>query len=164
MSLSWAHSLQEGRNYPGVGKPAFHKHYNTIGEFYQHILHALTFLAKNGTNRTIFSGDVSKQLWFDFPFGSRGKLIKVTDLTSARQAIEEIIREGEGCSPCNPFDWKNDNGDLSHYFLFKSIVEAHEIHVSSKDGKDDVEVRFIVGSVRGTLYFQPCNSRFVESY
>jgi len=124
--------IKGGHSYPGgPKKPIFHKHYNTIGEFYQHILNAFTFLTNNGSNNTIFSGNRSKQLSFDFHFGRHGRLIAVTDFESAKQAIQEIITEGEGSSPCNPLDWSNNKGDLSHYFLFKSIVERHKITISN---------------------------------
>ncbi len=138
--------MKGGPSYPVENKPILHKHYNTIGEFYEHILRAFKFLTKKCGEETIFSGDNSRQLFFDFSFGRYGKLIKVTDFKSAKQAIQEIIREGEGSSPCNPFDWENDKGDLSHYFLFKSIVEGHRIKVcSSSDegsGNDDPSAGF----------------------
>ena len=136
--------MKGGPTYPGKKEPIFHKHYNTIGEFYDHILRAFAYLTNNGTNHTIFSGDKSKQLVFDFHFGRYGRLIEVTDFESAKQAIQEIIREGEGSSPCNPLDWSNNKGDLSHYFLFKSIVEAHKIEVcnTSADGNDGLDYGF----------------------
>lgn len=125
--------MKKGHSYPGEPKkPIFHKHYNTTGEFYELILRAFTFLTNNGTNQTIFSGDNSKQLSFGFHFGRYGRLIAVTDFESAKQAIQEIIREGEGSSPCNPLDWSKNKGDLSHYFLFTSIVERHKIKVSNR--------------------------------
>ena len=124
--------MKEGHSYPGeTTKPIFYKHYNTIGEFYEHILDAFTFLTNNGANNTIFSGDKSKQLSLDYYFSRHGRLITVTDFESAKRAIQEIIAEGEGSSPCNPLDWSNNKGDLSHYFLFKSIVERHKIKVSN---------------------------------
>ena len=63
----------------------------------------------------------------------------MTDFESAKQAIQEIITEGEGSSPCNPLDWSDNKGDLSHYFLFKSIAESHKIKVynSSDDENGD---------------------------
>ena len=122
--------MKGGHSYPGEPrKTIFHKHYNTIGEFYEHILNAFTFLTNNGKNQTIFSGAKSKQLSFDFHFGRYGRLFPVTDFESAKRAINEIIMEGEGSSPCNPMDWSSNKGDLSHYFLFKSIVERHKIKV-----------------------------------
>lgn len=123
--------ILSGPTYPD--EPAYRKHYNTIGEFYEYILDAFSFLTQNGTNQTIFSGNESSQLFFNFSFGRYGKLIKVTDFKSAKEAIQEIIREGEGSSPCNPLDWSNKTGDLSHYFLFKSIVEQHKINVHIAD-------------------------------
>ena len=130
--------VKESHSYPDKKKPIFHKHYNTIGEFYNYVIRAFAFLTQNGTNQTIFTGDKSKQLYFGFSFGRYGKLINVTDFKSAKEAIEEIIKEGEGSSPCNPLDWSKDNGDLSHYFLFKSIVEQHKIKVyGADDGKGD---------------------------
>lgn len=132
--------VKKDHSYPGERKTTFQKHYNTIGEFYNYILRSLEFLTRKykGSNQTIFTGDPSKQLFFGFAFGRYGKLINVTDFKSAAEAIREIIREGEGSSPCNPLDWSNNTGDLSHYFLFKSIVEQHEIKVYEKgDGKGD---------------------------
>lgn len=127
--------VKGGHSYPGERrKLIFHKHYNTIGEFYEHILDALTFLTNNGTNQTIFSGDKSKQLSFDFHFGRYGRLFAVTDFKSARRAIKEIVAEGEGSSPCNPLDWSDKKGDLSHYFVFKSIVERHQVKVYNVSG------------------------------
>ena len=109
-----------------------------IGEFYGYILRSLAFLTHKSSNRTIFTGDTFKQLSFGFSFGRYGKLIKVTDFKSATEAIREIIREGKGSSPCNPLDWSNNTGDLSHYFLLKSIVEQHKIEVyEESDGKGD---------------------------
>lgn len=142
--------MKGGHSYPGEPrKPIFHKHYNTIGEFYEHILDALTFLTDNGKNQTIFSGDKSKQLSFDFHFGRYGRLFNVTDFKSAKRAIKEIIAEGEGSSPCNPLDWSNNKGDLSHYFLFKSIVERHQIKVYniSHDSNDGQSIHFLKVSI-----------------
>ena len=137
-------------SYPGEPKkPIFHKHYNTIGEFYEHILDALTFLTNHGKHQTIFSGEKSKQLSFDFHFGRHGRLFNVTDFQSAKRAIKQIIAEGEGSSPCNPLDWSNNKGDLSHYFLFKSIVERHQIKVYniSNDSNDGKSIHFLKVSI-----------------
>lgn len=151
--------MNGGHSYPGKrGKPIFHKHYNTIGEFYEHIVDALTFLTNNGTNQAIFSGNKSKQLSFDFHFGRYGRLFAVTDFKSAKRAIKEIIAEGEGSSPCNPLDWSDNKGDLSHYFLFKSIVERHQITVykvsnDSNDGRSNHSFKVSIFFKIQTKYF-----------
>lgn len=143
--------VDEGPTYPD--ETVFHKHYNTIGEFYEYILDAFAFLTQNGTNQTIFSGNDSRQLWFNFSFGRYGKLIKITDFKSAKEAIQEIIREGEGSSPCNPLDWSNETGDLSHYFLFKSIVEQHKINVHIEDDGDRNGAKPSSKVCQGEYYF-----------
>ncbi|KAL9973993.1 hypothetical protein ACROYT_G020520 [Oculina patagonica] len=152
-------NMKGGHSYPDEIKPIFHKHYNTIGEFYDHILRAFTFLTNNGTNETIFSGDKSKQLSFDFPFGRYGRLIKVTDFESAKKAIQEIIREGEGSSPCNPLDWSKNNGDLSHYFLFKSIAESHKIKVYNFSDEEYDDTTAGIGK-ETTPLFKICHGEY----
>lgn len=155
--------MKGGHSYPGEPrKPIFHKHYNTIGEFYKHILDALTVLTNNGKNQTIFSGDVSKQLSSDFKFGRYGTLFAVTDFKSAKRAIKQIIAEGEGSSPCNPLDWSNDKGDLSHYFLFKSIVERHQINVYnvSNDSNDGRSMHFF----KVSIFFKIQTKYFVNDF
>ena len=55
---------------------------------------------------------------------------KVTDYHSAVEAIELIVTEGEGSSPCNPMAWNSTEGkELSHYFRFYSIVKQRKIRV-----------------------------------
>ena len=56
--------------------------------------------------------------------------ISVYDYHSAVDAIYTVIDQGEGSDPCNPIT-KNELGkkDLSHYFLFQSIVEQRGIQV-----------------------------------
>ena len=143
-TINRAIPFQKQGSYPGASgreEMAYKVHYNTIGEFYDNILIAFQILTKNGTDNSIFIGDPSKQLfWPGSTFGRRAHLINVTDYNTTKQAIEEIKREGEGSSPCNPLDWWKVNGsDLSHYFLFKSIVEQHQITVNITDGGQNVE-------------------------
>ena len=74
-----------------------------------------------------------------------GHTIKVYDYFTAVEAIEKIIEQGEGSSPCNPVAWDTGSGkDLSHYFLFYSVAEKHEIQVvltdTSPDGGEDDSV------------------------
>ena len=76
-----------------------------------------------------------------------GHTLKVFDFFTAVEAIQDIIEQGEGSSPCNPVAWDTgEEKDLSHYFLFYSIAEKHEIHVVkpvfSPDGHDESVVDF----------------------
>lgn len=105
------------------------KNHNTIGAFYQHILNALGYLTNCGSNNSIFTGDVRRQVDFG-EWSVRGHSIRVVDYDTAVEAIELIVDQGEGSSPCNPFAWNTENKvDLSHYYLFYSIAEEHEIVV-----------------------------------
>ena len=68
--------------------------------------------------------------------------MKVYDYYTAVEAIQNIIEQGEGSSPCNPVAWNTGSQkELSHYFLFYSVVENHEINVveqeMSTDGNGD---------------------------
>ena len=52
------------------------------------------------------------------------------NLSTAVEAIRTIVEQGEGSSPCNPISWSENNfTDLSHYFLFDSIVQGSEVQV-----------------------------------
>ena len=105
------------------------KHHNTIGGFYNHILNALGYLTDCGRNNSIFTGDKGRQVDFS-EWSVHGHTIKVYDYFTAVEAIQDIIDQGEGSSPCNPVAW--DSGSkkyLSHYFLFYSVAEKHEIEV-----------------------------------
>ena len=109
-------------------------------------MNALGNLTDCGKNNTIFTGDPSKQVdtqqaWV------HGHTLKVYDYFTAVEAIQDIIEQGEGSSPCNPVAWDTgEEKDLSHYFLFYSIVETHEIQVfqplSSVDGHDESVMDF----------------------
>lgn len=120
------------------------KHHNTIGAFYNHILNALDYLTDCGKNNSIFKGDMNRQVDFG-EWSVHGHTIKVYDYFTAVEAIEKIIEQGEGSSPCNPVAWDTGSGkDLSHYFLFYSVAEKHEIQVvltdTSPDGSEDDSV------------------------
>lgn len=101
-----------------LGNPPEHFGH-TIGAFYDQILEGIESLG----NR-IFTGDESKQLT-DWPY--TGDLIKVTDVDSAKAAIEEIKEQGEGASPFNPEDGYDE---LAHYYKFAEIVNGRQIELS----------------------------------
>ena len=111
--------------------------HSTIGNFYQHILKTLAYLTNCGSNNTIFTGDPSRQLtsdlWYARSAYGHGQIVQVTDYFSAVKAIQEIVEQGEGSSPCMPTAADVSTHDLSHYFSFYSIlkgrmVKMHEWH------------------------------------
>ena len=114
--------------------------------------------------RVCLAGDESKQIEHKGYFGNgkygHGQLFKVTNLTTALKAIREIVEEGEGSSPCNPISWVKPEhaSDLSHYFLFESIVEGSLVEVCNVTDPDSpplddaVSIRWSFGYVVTTSY------------
>lgn len=128
------------RGFAGDDTRAIIKNHNTIGGFYNDILNALGNLTEYGKNNSIFTGDPSRQVDTQ-DWSVHGHTLKVYDYFTAVEAIQDIVEQGEGSSPCNPVVWnKEKKEDLSHYFLFYSIAEKHEIQVmetvSPPDGND----------------------------
>ena len=118
------------------------KNHNTIGGFYNHILNALGHLTDCGKDNSIFTGDPRKQVDFKH-WSSHGHTLKVYDYFTAVEAIQDIVEQGEGSSPCNPVAW--DTGkkkDLSHYFLFYSVAEKREIQVVKTASPLPEEINF----------------------
>lgn len=121
------------------GKFEYRKHHNTIGEFYNHILNTLGYLTNCGRNNSIFTGDPKRQVNFS-PWPVHGRTFKVSNFTTAVEAIKMIIEQGEGSSPCNPMAWSNGTvQDLSHYFLFYSITEKREVRVMNASNKEKMK-------------------------
>ena len=85
----------------------------TIGEFYLAIESAIATLADGD-----FDGTGGRQIGPDLMFGS----ISVTDLASARRAIDTIIEQGEGtaASP-EEIDGPGGVNDFAHYYRFREI-------------------------------------------
>jgi len=94
-----------------------------------HILNALGYLTDCGNNNSIFTGNESLQVDFSkFSVHHNGTM--VTNYSTAKDAILEIVEQGEGSSECNPLSWSYKHAkQLSHYFLFYSVVEKHELQV-----------------------------------
>ena len=106
-------------------RPRAHK-YRTIGQFYAALLEGVERLERRARARrkTIFTGKRRYQIdgdtWY---YGGGGQPIKVVDLDSARQAIREIMEQGEGLDH-TIFDGDNRFGqvdELAHYFRFYEI-------------------------------------------
>ena len=87
----------------------------TIGQFYQAIKAQMAQLAAGGN---IFVGASSRQLGTGLP-----RLFRVTDLSSANNAIDLIVKQGEGTpnSPLNPADMP------AHYYLFAAAYNGREL-------------------------------------
>ncbi|XP_028414929.1 uncharacterized protein LOC114538017 [Dendronephthya gigantea] len=101
--------------------------HNTIGDLYTTILIVMAKLQCAGLLK--FDG---KKNQLEVGGKSGKKVMKVYDFGTAVQAIKNIVKEGEGSSPCNPLD---QNTDLSHYYKFASMANKRHIKTIQKDSK-----------------------------
>jgi hypothetical protein len=100
-------------------------HYASIGQFYKAIIDAMERLAKPPSN--LFCGKPSRQIPPEYYYNSGGKVIEVTDLHSARRALDIIVIQGEGRDSI--YDRKHPpmkeaTDELAHYYRFMQIYEG----------------------------------------
>eukprot|EP00038_Savillea_parva_P008047 m.174322 g.174322 ORF g.174322 m.174322 type:complete len:892 (-) comp13817_c0_seq1:236-2911(-) len=108
----------------------FPKDEQTIGQFYERIADELRYLdALYGPK--LWKGDPTRQV---VAWGKQlgGTTVPVTDLFTALQSIDEVVKEGEGTSVANPDDGQCE---LAHFFKFvelraqKPILKSEEGYV-----------------------------------
>lgn len=93
------------------------EHFFSIGEFYKAIEQGLERLhAEMGD--LLFSGDPARQIAPDYYYSGGGAIIPVTDMASARAAIELISEQGEGTTE-HIFD---EEGEIAHYYRFQQLI------------------------------------------
>jgi hypothetical protein len=107
---------QDGRRFLAAHPDGDDLHYYSIGEFYRAIEEALQQLDQ-AADRTIFTGDKARQVAGDHYYSGGGKLFPVTDLETARRAINAIISQGEG----EDRGIYGRDGELAHYYRFKQL-------------------------------------------
>ncbi|NEI05260.1 hypothetical protein GUK34_10285 [Rhizobium leguminosarum] len=95
----------------------------TIGEFYEGILTTLDEL-DTALPGSLFNGDPRRQLEGDYFWGGGGKIIVVSDLTTAKKALETVIEQGEGAWPFSQKKFAEVAGErlsMGHYYRFSEI-------------------------------------------
>jgi CDGSH-type Zn-finger protein/uncharacterized Fe-S cluster protein YjdI len=97
--------------------------YQTIGHLYRGILHGFQSLAHRTGETKLFCGDPADQIGpADAPLPG---LCLVTDLASARQAIETIVEQGEGAP---------EHSETSHYQKFLNMrADLERMQAQSPD-------------------------------
>lgn len=95
--------------------------YATIGEFYGALDAGICALAAELGEKALFLGPASHQLRADEVRAE--ELWVVTDLASARRAIELIVVQGEGSS---------EDGDASHYRKFNAIADEYRALLAAR--------------------------------
>ena len=94
---------------------------NTIGQFYKEISDCIDFLG----NDIFISSEAHKQVvwpWVDHSI--TGGIHTITDTTTAKKAISEIIEQGEGASPIDPTvkHVPTSEHNIAHFYKFEEIV------------------------------------------
>jgi hypothetical protein len=98
--------------------------WTTIGQFYAAITAGFRHLVKQLGPSGVFIGERWRQLTTGYHggyAGATGRLVDVHDLASARVAIHEIVRQGEG-SARGEGDGE-DGDELAHYWRFNQIAD-----------------------------------------
>ena len=100
---------------------------NTIGQFYKQINDCIHDLGDG-----IFLGSrVERQVRWPWPT-KVGTLYVVTNVSSASNAIQEIVEQGEGVSPFDPK--QGDLNRLAHFYKFEEIVCQKKL-IKIQDGQ-----------------------------
>jgi rubrerythrin len=99
----------------------------TIGAFYAKISEAIGKLGED-----IFTGDPADQVTQGF---AAVEVIPVTDVASARKAIDIIVEQGEG-TRTSPVDPDGRPGNLAHYYRFWEIAEGRQLVRNPRAGPD----------------------------
>ncbi len=95
-----------------------------IGDFYQIIKTELGRICKEHGEENVFSGTPTHQIDQDYYWSGKGKPIVITGLSTALEALDLIINQGEGTS-VDPIE-KVGNGltdteNLPHFYRFRQI-------------------------------------------
>lgn len=97
----------------------------TIGEFYNLIIQKLTALCQQYGEAAIFTGNPDRQIDPNYYWSAGGQPIKVSDLSSAKKAIDIIVEQGEGTSK-SIYDgdkhYFDDPEEVAHFFRFREIL------------------------------------------
>lgn len=99
----------------------------TIGDFYKDIEGEFRNLCESYKVSDVFVGDPSKQIGSPYFWGTGGTPIVVTNLDTALQALELVVRQGEGgiiVTAAGETPYFSDPLNRGHYFRFKELAEG----------------------------------------
>lgn len=102
--------------------------HKTVGEFYEEIIRGIKYVVKELGEKAVFTGDPNRQITSEFYYAGGGKPVVVIGETSAVNAIEEIIDQGEGLT----FSLFDNDGDLGHYFRYDQIQKGRRYQKDDK--------------------------------
>lgn len=96
----------------------------TIGEFYDRIITLLDELHTSLGSKRLFVGNPSIQIGEDYYWSAGGKPVIVSDIATAKSAMQTVIQQGEGTSdPLNDGDSPQIRKpfEVAHYYRFREI-------------------------------------------
>jgi hypothetical protein len=102
----------------------------SIGAFYREIIRELEAASADMGDQQLFCGDPSRQVGREYYYAAGGRSILVSDLASARSALEEIVEQGEG----DMESMYDDDGDLAHYYRFQQLKRGRAYLRSDEPG------------------------------
>jgi hypothetical protein len=108
--------VRHKRNRLGVRPDQPQVQFYSIGEFYHEILRGLQHLHRE-LGDALFSGDPARQVTKEYFYSGGGEVIPVTDLASAKAAIDLIAEQGEGFGGAI-YDGEHE---LAHYYRFEQL-------------------------------------------
>ncbi|PIL21743.1 hypothetical protein P775_02905 [Puniceibacterium antarcticum] len=97
--------------------PETEEHFFSIGEFYKAIEDGLDRLHAD-MGEALFCGNPASQIGPEYYYSGGGGLIAVTDLASAKAALDLIAEQGEGVTD-TIFD---EDGEIAHYYRFQQLL------------------------------------------
>jgi hypothetical protein len=122
---------------PGTSVLAAHPgstdmHFYSIGDFYEAIEEGFVYLEgqANAQGKTIFTGDLKRQVTAEYYYSGGGKLFAVHNLTTASAAIRLVMEQGEGKTG-GIYDHENE---LSHYYRFDQLTKGQYYQPGDKAG------------------------------
>ena len=99
----------------------------TIGDFYERIKTDLSELCREFDEELVFDGNADHQVNQQYYWNGGGKPIVVHNLTSAHEAIDIIVEQGEGAGgTINDGDahYFDQPQEMAHFFRFNQIIEG----------------------------------------
>src|SRR5207342_2923225 len=108
------------------GAPAESDGYQTIGQFYEAIELGIRDLCARIGEPAVFSGDPARQVTNELAYRGAGDIVAVSDLSSALQALKEIVEQGEGAAHHDVWDGDHDmfhpdRDEVAHYYRFQEL-------------------------------------------
>lgn len=104
--------------------------YHTIGQFYHALEDGLRRLCDELGERALFCGDPARQITPSvFDYTGSGRIIAITNLQTALEAIDEIEEQGEGLKHAEVWDGDRDmfhpeREEVAHYFRFVELQQG----------------------------------------